>query len=55
MTPRKGPIGHLLTAAVRFIGWVILGIHHARKVRRIERSIVIETVPLHAGCKCSRP
>ncbi|ASR84128.1 hypothetical protein SEA_WHEELBITE_35 [Arthrobacter phage Wheelbite] len=56
MTPRKGPIGHLLTAAVRFIGWLIFAIHDARQ-RRFEtarQEALAQARLLHRGCKCGQ-
>ncbi|ASR83913.1 hypothetical protein SEA_SHROOMS_32 [Arthrobacter phage Shrooms] len=57
MTPRKGPIGHLLTAAVRFTGWLIFAILDARE-RRFEaarrRALTHLRPELHPGCKCGR-
>ncbi|ATW59910.1 hypothetical protein SEA_WALTZ_32 [Arthrobacter phage Waltz] len=47
MTPRKGPIGHLLTAAVRFTGWLIFAVLDARKSKDVAKA------PLpHSACKC---
>ncbi|QGJ88109.1 hypothetical protein PBI_EDMUNDO_36 [Arthrobacter phage Edmundo] len=60
MTPRKGPIGHLLTAVVSFTGWLIIAsLDHRQKQReQAERNARDKAAAiraqLHAGCKCGR-